>query len=454
MSTRRPASPRPPTDSTTRRQVLRLGAAAVAGVATGPFVWTSAKGQAFDWKRFRGKELFVMLAKHPWPEELVKHLPEFQELTGMKVSYEMLPDQQQRQKNVVQFTAGDSGIDAFYSSLHVEKKRFWKSGWYEPLNGYLQSPALTSPDFDWSDFTEGARRTATQPDGSISAIPCFMDALIFFYRKDVFQEKGLKAPRTMAEMEELAKKLHNPPGMYGIVYRGLKNANAATWDGMLFNFGGDFLTKDGKANLTSPEAVATTEYYVRLLRSYGPPGVVSFNWMECSSAFSQGQIAMYYDGVNFANIWEDKEKSKVAGKVGYTVFPQGPGGRWAASFTPGMAISRLSKQKEAAWLFVQWSTNKQNFVREMLAGVGVPRVSAWSAPEVRARRKYPEDWYDAYLESLNVARLGVPEIVGVTEYRDIIGVAIEKAIEGADVRTVLAQAQKEFQELLDKTEKA
>lgn len=438
----------------TRREALRFAGAVTAGIGIGPFVWTSAKGQTFDWKRFRGKELFLMLARHPWPDEMVKWIPEFQELTGMKVKYEQLPDQQQRQKNVIQFTAGDPGTDAFYSSLHVEKKRFWRAGWYEPLNGYLQSPSLTSPDFDWSDFTDGARRTATQADGSISAIPCFMDTLIFFYRKDVFQEKGLRPPKTMAELEEVAKKLHNPPGMYGIVYRGLKNANAATWDGMLYNFGGDMLTKDGKANLTSKEAIATTEYYVRLLRNYGPPGVVKFNWMECSSAFSQGQIAMYYDGVNFANIWEDKEKSKVAGKVGYAVFPRGPGGLYAASFTPGMAISRLSRNKEAAWYFVQWSTNKQNFVRQMLAGVGVPRVSAWSAPEARAKRKYPEDWYEAYLESLKVARLGVPEIAGVTEYRDIIGVAIEKAIEGADVRAVLEQAQKEFQELLDKTEKA
>ncbi len=437
----------------TRRRLLRFGAAATVA-ATGPFVWTSAKGQTFDWKRFRGRELFVMLAKHPWPEEMVKWLPEFQELTGMKVSYEMLPDQQQRQKNVIQFTAGDSGIDAFYSSLHVEKKRFWKSGWYEPLNPFLQNAAVTSPDFDWNDFTDGARRTATQPDGTVSGIPCFMDALIFFYRKDVFQEKGLRPPKTMAELEELAMRLHQPPTMYGVVYRGLKNANAATWDGMLFNFGGDFLTRDGKANLTSKEALATTEYYVRLLRSYGPPGVVKFNWYECSSAFSQGQIAMYYDGVNFANVWEDKEKSKVAGKVGYTVFPRGPGGQWAATFTPAMAISRFSRNKEAAWYFVQWSTNKPNFVRQMLAGVGVPRVSSWSAPEVKAKRKYPAEWYDAYLESLKVARLGVPEIVGVTEYRDIIGVAIEKAIEGADVKAVLEQAQREFQELLDKTEKA
>jgi multiple sugar transport system substrate-binding protein len=163
---------------------------------------------------------------------------------------------------------------------------------------------------------------------------------------------------------------------------------------------------------------------------------------------------MYYDGVNFANIWEDPEKSKVAGKVGYAVFPKGPGGQWAASFTPGMAVSQLSRQKEAAWYFVQWSTNKQNFVREMLAGVGVPRISAWSAPEVKAKRKYPEDWYDAYLESLKIARLGVPEIIGVTEYRDIIGVAIQKAIEGSDVTMALTEAQREFQELLDKTEKA
>lgn len=438
----------------TRRDVLRLSGAAALGAAVGPFVWTSAKGQTFDWKRFRGKELFVMLAKHPWPEEMVRWIPEFQELTGMKVSYEMLPDQQQRQKNVVQFTAGDSGIDAFYSSLHVEKKRFWKSGWYEPLNGYLANRALTSPEFDWNDFTEAARRTATQPDGSVSAIPSFMDVLIFFYRKDVFQDKGLRPPQTMAEMEEIAKKLHAPPAMYGIVYRGLKNANAATWDGMLYNLGGDMLTKDGRANLTSKEAVATTEYYVRLLRSYGPPGVVKFNWYECSSAFSQGQIAMYYDGVNFANIWEDPTKSKVAGKVGYAVFPRGPGGQYAASFMPGMSISRFSRNKEAAWYFVQWASNKPNFVRQMLAGVGVPRVSAWSHPDVKAKRKYPQDWYDAYLESLKVARLGVPEIVGVTEYRDIIGLAIEKAIEGADVRTVLDEAQKEFQELLDKTEKA
>ena len=64
----------------------------------------------------------------------------------------------------------------------------------------------------------------------------------------------------------------------------------------------------------------------------------------------------------------------------------------------------------------------------------------------------PQDWYDAYLESLKIGRPGLPEIVGVTEYRDIIGVAIQRAIEGAPSAQVLADAHREFQELLNKTE--
>ncbi|MGH7358210.1 MAG: hypothetical protein ACREJR_05285, partial [Candidatus Rokuibacteriota bacterium] len=53
-----------------RRAVLRAGAAAVAGAATGPFVFTPARAQGFNWKRFQGKELYLILSKHPWVEVL------------------------------------------------------------------------------------------------------------------------------------------------------------------------------------------------------------------------------------------------------------------------------------------------------------------------------------------------------------------------------------------------
>jgi len=120
-----------------RRTVLRIGGAALAGASTGPFVFTPARAQGFNWKRFQGKELYLLLTKHPWIDVLEKNIPEFESLSGMKVKWETLPEIQARQKLTVEMTGGASGIDAFFTSLHVEKKRFWKAGWYQPLNRFL-----------------------------------------------------------------------------------------------------------------------------------------------------------------------------------------------------------------------------------------------------------------------------------------------------------------------------
>jgi multiple sugar transport system substrate-binding protein len=436
----------------TRRKVLQLGAAAAAGVAFGPFVQTPARAQTFNWQRFKGKELYFLLYKHPFVDELVMHIPEFESLTGMKVKYEVLPEQQGRQKFAVEMTAGSGGLDGWHASMHVEKRRAWKSGWFQPLNKFLEDKTLTAPDFDWNDFTKGSHQDVTQPDKTISAIPTFVDPFTLFYRKDLFQQKGIPVPKTMAELEEAAKKLHDPPRMYGFVARGLKNANATPWAWVIYSFGGEYL-KDGKSALSGPAWVKAMDWYAGMLRRFAPPGVVNFNWSECSSAFMQEQAAIYYDGVNFANQFEDPSKSKIAGKVGYAVLPAGPVAHVAPTFTNALAVSAQSRNKEAAYFFVQWATNRQNFKRELLSGVGVARMSTWDDPEVQAKPKMPRDWYSAYLGCLKIGRAGLPEIMDVTQYRDIIGVAIQKAIEGAKSADVIAQADKEFQALLDKTEK-
>jgi multiple sugar transport system substrate-binding protein len=437
-----------------RRDALRLGATAAVGAAVGPFVMRVAgAADAFSWQRFKGSQIFIQVAKNPWSETMQKMLPDFEKQTGIKVEFAELPELQARQKLTVEFTAGSGGIDVWTTSMHVEKRRFWRSGWYYDLSKLLKDPTMTAPDYDWNDMTAGAKAIATQSDGSISGLPSFVDPWILFYRKDLFAQKGLKPPKTLAEMEEFAQKFHDAPKFYGFVARGLKNANAPAWDWVLFSMGGTFLTKDGKASIDTPEAVKAMDYYAGMLKRFAPPGVVNFNWYECSSAFMQGQVAMYFDGVNFASQFEDKEKSKIAGNVGYTVLPAGPGGHFSPIFGNAVAVSSQSKVPGPAYFFAQWATSKQSAVKELLAGTGSARTSVWNDPEVKAKAKMPADWYQAYVDSLKIGRLGLPEIVGVTEYRDIIGVAIQKAIEGAKSAEVLAAAQKEFQEVLDKTEK-
>jgi len=145
----------------------------------------------------------------------------------------------------------------------------------------------------------------------------------------------------------------------------------------------------------------------------------------------QGQVAMYFDGVNFASQFEDKEKSKIAGKVGYVILPAGP-----AAITPDLREcgggELQSKNQGAAYFFAQWATTKQSAVRELVDGTGSARTSVWGNKEVKEKAKMPADWYQAYQDSLKNGRLGLPEIVGVTEYRGNTSAwANPKAIEGA-----------------------
>ena len=142
----------------TRRDVLRLGAGVAVGAAVGPFVMRVAgAADAFNWQRFKGSKLYVLFSKNTWAEAMEKMVPDFEKLTGIQVEVSVLPEIQARQKATVEFTAGNSGIDVWYTSLPVEKRRFWKSGWYTDLNKFLKDPTMTAPDYDWNDMAAGVR---------------------------------------------------------------------------------------------------------------------------------------------------------------------------------------------------------------------------------------------------------------------------------------------------------
>ncbi len=132
----------------TRRSILKSGAGAAAlGTLGMPFVLRRARAQGdFDWKRFSGQKIEVLLAKGPRGDLLQKYEPEFTELTGIEVGSEQVPEQQQRQKAVIEFTSGATSFDALMLALHVQKRLVAKGRWLVDLRKWLDDPAMTAPD--------------------------------------------------------------------------------------------------------------------------------------------------------------------------------------------------------------------------------------------------------------------------------------------------------------------
>ncbi|MEK7808022.1 MAG: extracellular solute-binding protein, partial [Chloroflexota bacterium] len=163
-------------------------------------------------------------------------------------------------------------------------------------------------------------------------------------------------PKTYDDIVAAAQKLHDPAkNIFGFAGRGLKNANTILWTSMLLGWDMDAIDSKLNLNTTSAEAVESAKMYQNLQKNYAPPGVAGFNWNECQSAFAQGQLAMWWDGLGFATPLEDPKTSKVVGKIAYVVTPKGPKAQWAGMTGDGMGVSSFSKKKGAAWYYCMWA---------------------------------------------------------------------------------------------------
>ena len=261
----------PHADTFSRRQVLGMGLGLAAGTIISP---RGSDAAGFDWMQQKGKSLVVLAPLSPYYTVLQKMVPDFTKMTGIQVEYQVVPEQQLRQKMPIELNAKSPGVDAFSSSMHVEKLLFSQVGWYEPLNKYLDNPNLTAPDYNWKDFGPAGTYWGLKGDGTVVAIPMGVGLGAYMYRKDLYAEKGLKPTTTVDELIAAVKALHKPPAVFGYAGRGLKNANIPVWGCLTIALGGDYLDKTKTQLLTTtPEAIEAARIYADLVRTYAPPGI-------------------------------------------------------------------------------------------------------------------------------------------------------------------------------------
>lgn len=348
-----------------RRQVLRAGTALGAGAVLG--VPAFAQGA----KKFAGVTLNVSAFGAPYQKLLRQWLPEFEEQTGAKIQFDTPSFPIYNQRTDLELSTKGSSLDVVNVTF-IYSSRWINSGWLTPLDSFLNDGAKTPADFDLQDFLPGARAPETGCDGKLYGIPWTAEAMISTAtRFDLIKGAGLAYPDTTDDLVTALKAVHRQDRVAGFV---TENHYGWTFPPYLHAFGGDVFRKapdDLYPTLDTPEAIAAADYFARLLREFGPDGVVSYTPDQTLQALKAGRANFSTLGqIYLAQVGE--ASSKVAPTAAWGLVPKGPAGRFPGTAVHGYGIPTGSKNKEAAWQFIVWATSKQITRRAVEAGYGSP----------------------------------------------------------------------------------
>ncbi|HSR11287.1 MAG TPA: extracellular solute-binding protein, partial [Thermodesulfobacteriota bacterium] len=169
-----------------------------------------------NWRQFEGQKLTIGLNKHPYTESLLPLIPEFEALTGVKVDYLILPENEYGAK----LTADLSNQRGEFTVIMAGAMRNWAyvpPGWMVPLEQFLNDPKLTDKSWykleDFFPSLIAANRWNGKVgggtgEGPLWSIPVMCESYVLAYRKDIFDKYKLAVPATWADFATQAAKLH------------------------------------------------------------------------------------------------------------------------------------------------------------------------------------------------------------------------------------------------------
>ena len=385
-------------------------------------------------RAYEGTTINVMLENHPASTAIKELIPEFEEMTGIKVNCEILPYEEMPEKILLGFNMGSADYDI------VMNDRFNMAGYVAndyiyALDDFIANDAINQ-FVDLDDFVPTYIDNMKR-DGVLYGLPVYGESTFLMYRKDLFEEYNLEVPATMEELIDCAKTIYEATDgeIAGVTMRGQQGIHVLyTWAGFLWGNGGRWFDDDGKLALDSPEAIEAAQTYADLLNSYGPKGYANFGWQENRLLFQQGKAAMTIDATVNGAYCEDPSESDIVGKVGYAPVPAFEGaeqfGGQHSLAVHAMFLSKFSPNPEAAFLFMSWamSADVQSRSMEIEAHSGVTSLSAMESPAFQEKYGAFKDGMLAALAEANPDY--IPQTEQAQEIISRVGAAMSEVLAG------------------------
>ena len=428
---------------------MLLGRRTALGLIGAGTLASVARASAFDWKRYSGTQLRFMVSIHPWTQWAQGQLAGLERDTGIKVGWEILYEDQLRQKLPLTLRADPGAVDGFFTLPSWDAAAFSRAGWYAPLDKFIRSDA-TAPDWDFHDFFPNILKIH-QYDGVQIGIPITIELQGLFVNKTMLAAKQQAVPTTLDALMSTAKALNAPAkDVAGIVTRGDGVQAVYTFAPFLFAFGGRWLDEKGRPELASPAAVNALKYYGELLRAAGPPNILGMQWKTTYPLFQQAHAAMFIDATNFLAYFKDPSQSRIVDQVGVATLPAGPAGEHSTVISWGPSIAASSNHKEASWLAIQWLTSKAAMISSTQTTHLPPSRQSIYNSDVYTK-SVPPDMIAATKEEIpNAVPNGAnPLVIPVPEVRAAIGEAITAVLQGGDASSAANKMQKEVVSVLN-----
>lgn len=318
------------------------------------------------------------------------------------------------------FMGGESTYDIVYMDV-VWMPKFAHQGWLRPLDDKF------TPEMQMK-FLAGDI-AGSRYEGKTYRVPVQSDGGLLYYRKDLLEAAGIPPPHTWAELVAAAKKLQNPPEIWGFVFQGKQ------YEGLVCDFlelvwgnGGTLIDEHGGVHVDDPAAVEALTWLVDAVRKdkISPEGVLTFQEEEARHMFQEGR-AVFMRNWPYAWNLAQQDGSPVKGKVGIQPMVHGSGRSPAATLGGwGYGISSFSKHPDAAWTFIEFASSREaQKVAYMKGGIIPTRKALFADPDIVAKSPH-------YKELREVLEAAKPRPVHPQWARvsDILQVHLSAALSG------------------------
>jgi multiple sugar transport system substrate-binding protein len=281
--------------------------------------------------------------------------------------------------------AKDSSVDIVSMDVPFVPE-FAAAGWTIPVDELL-------PKDEQAKFFQGTLHGATY-EGKLWGVPWYNNGPGLFYRKDLFDAKGLKVPKTYDELLTAAKALQTPEIAGFAMQLAQNEGGIINWMEYLWGYGGDLV--DEKLNVVLDKSTAGAEGMQKILDfvykdKILPEAALQFKvGADVMNLFRSGKAAMIRLWFSFTGDLYKPDSGLKPEQWAVAPLPSKDGAKPGAGCLGdwNLGVSKFSKKPKESLEAIRILTGyDQQRQRQLDGGFLAARVAVFDDAEIQ--KKYP-----------------------------------------------------------------